>query len=138
MADLTRIVVPGEARSCYPASMKYALCLFLFILAPVLQAGTHALSAEQWAVPRRAEVIIEMPAIKNAILELQKTPQGRLILHYPGGDSGTLWVRELRSWLVSLGVPTAVIEITPGSQNQQMIELEVVKPVASQHGPQSR
>ncbi|HID49327.1 MAG TPA: hypothetical protein EYP40_06925 [Chromatiales bacterium] len=60
---------------------------------------------------------------------LRATPGGRLLLRYPGGDAGTLWMNELRSWLVSLGVPSHRIETVPGSPDTGIIELEVLPPL---------
>ena len=90
---------------------------------------SHILTAEQWAVPRNVESIIQMPALASAMAELQATPGGRLLIRYPGGDAGTLWMTELHSWLVSLGLSSADMERVPGSPNSQVIELEVLLPV---------
>jgi len=98
--------------------------LFGLLLVP---AGI--LTAEQWAVPRNVETIIQMPALASAMAELQATPGGRLLIRYPGGDAGTLWMTELHSWLVSLGLSSADMERVPGSANSQVIELEVLLPV---------
>jgi len=107
--------------------------LFGLLLVPVgmVQAleTSHILTAEQWAVPRNVETIIQMPALAAAMAELQATPGGRLLIRYPGGDAGTLWMNELHSWLVSLGLSTADMERVPGSANSQVIELEVLPSV---------
>ncbi len=107
--------------------------LFALLLLPVslVQAleTSHTLTAEQWAVPRSAEAIIQMPALASAMAELQATPGGHLLIRYPGGDAGTLWMNELHSWLVSLGLSSADMERVPGSSNSQVIELEVIPPV---------
>lgn len=108
--------------------------LFGLLLVPVglVQAleTSHILTAEQWAVPRNVETIIQMPALASAMAELQATPGGRLLIRYPGGDAGTLWMNELHSWLVSLGLSSADMERVPGSANSQVIELEVLPPVS--------
>ena len=104
--------------------------LFSLLLVPVgmVQAleTSHILTAEQWAVPRNVETIIQMPALTSAMAELQATPGGRLLIRYPGGDAGTLWMNELHSWLVSLGLSSTDMERVPGSANSQVIELEVL------------
>lgn len=108
--------------------------LFGLLLVPVgmVQAleTSHILTAEQWAVPRNVETIIQMPALAGAMAELQATPGGRLLIRYPGGDAGTLWMNELHSWLVSLGLSSADMERVPGSANSQVIELEVLPPIS--------
>ena len=111
--------------------MKKLLFGLLLVPAGMVQAldTSHILTAEQWAVPRDVEAIIQMPALASAMAELQATPGGRLLIRYPGGDAGTLWMTELHSWLVSLGLSSADMERVPGSANSQVIELEVLLPV---------
>ena len=108
--------------------------LFGLLLVPVgmVQAleTSHILTAEQWAVPRNVETIIQMPALASAMAELQATPGGRLLIRYPGGDAGTLWMNELHSWLVSLGLSSVDMERVPGSANSQVIELEILPPAS--------
>ena len=108
--------------------------LFGLLLVPVgmVQAleTSHILTADQWAVPRNVETIIQMPALANAMADLQATPGGRLLIRYPGGDAGTLWMNELHSWLVSLGLSSADMERVPGSANSEVIELEVLPPIS--------
>ena len=113
------------------ACMKKLLFGLLLVPAGMVQAleTSHILTAEQWAVPRNVETIIQMPALASAMAELQATPCGRLLIRYPGGDAGTLWMTELHSWLVSLGLSSADMERVPGSANSQVIELEVLPPV---------
>ena len=90
--------------------------------------NSHILTADQWAVPRNVETIIQMPALASAMAELQATPGGRVLIRYPGGDAGTLWMNELHSWLVSLGLSSTDMERVPGSANSQVIELEILPP----------
>ena len=111
--------------------MKKFLFGLLLVPAGMVQAleTSHILTAEQWAVPRNVETIIQMPALASAMAELQATPGGRLLIRYPGGDAGSLWMTELHSWLVSLGLSSADMERVPGSANSQVIELEVLPPI---------
>jgi len=116
--------------------MKKLLFGLLLVPAGMVQAldTSHILTAEQWAVPRNVETIIQMPALASAMAELQASPGGRLLIRYPGGDAGTLWMTELHSWLVSLGLSSADMERVPGSANSQVIELEVLLPVTRSSG----
>jgi hypothetical protein len=125
--------MPGVFKAWYALNhMKQTILVFisLMISLPVLGNTSHIISNEQWSVPRSAEVVIQMPAIRQAVQEMQATPHSHLLIRYPGGDEGTLWLSELRSWLVSLGIPSQLIETTPGSELNQ-IELEVITPLAN-------
>lgn len=109
--------------------MTYCKSLFILLVfintSVVFAESRHIITAEQWAVPRSAEVLINMPAVKNAINNMQVLPGSQLLIRYPGGDEGALWLSELRSWLISLGISSQRIESTPGSEANQ-IELDVI------------
>ncbi len=113
--------------------MKHILVtIALVAIMPVVAASpVHHLTSEQWAVPRSAETIINMPALAAAMNDMRANPGGRLLIRYPGGDAGTLWMNELRSWLASLGIPSSKIETVPGSANGQVIEMEVLPPISN-------
>lgn len=89
----------------------------------------ETLNQAQWNVPRSATTIIAMPPIQNTIRKYQASSGSRIHIRYAGGDEGTLWVNELRSWLVSLGVPSRDIELVPGASNTEQLELRVVNPL---------
>jgi len=90
-------------------------------------SNIHILTSEQWNIPREALSIIEMPAIRAAMHEFQSSKNSKILVKYPGGDVGTLWAHELRSWLVSLGLSEKLIELTPGSVNPNQLEIVVLK-----------
>ncbi len=105
---------------------------YLFILAGLLfttvalAAESYVLKANEWAVPRQATTLLNMPAIHQTMSVLSNNPASYLILKYPGGDEGTLWVNELRSWLIALGLSSRRIETEPGSAISTSITLEVI------------
>lgn len=105
--------------------------LILSGLLVIFSASSYAnsvelLHANEWLVPKKATTLLAMPAIKNSMNKLKGDLQTRLKIKYPGGDEGTLWVNELRSWLVALGLSSKRIELEPGSAISTTIELEVI------------
>lgn len=74
---------------------------------------TMTVSAEQWARPRSAAAIARLPELPGFIAAFDREPGARVIVRYAGGDEGSLWAEELRSWLVVLGIPSAHIELQP-------------------------
>ncbi len=112
------------------------LSLLLLWLPATLQASEKpfVLTWEAWSVPRTAESLIAMPALSRAVSDLRAVPGATLVLRYPGGDAGTLWVNELESWLVALGIPRERLDKTPGSPDPQRLELEVSRPLVPQSG----
>ena len=89
-------------------------------------ADIELLHANEWSVPKQATTLLEMPAIKKSMQKLQQNTHSILKIKYPGGDEGTLWVNELRSWLVALGLSSNRIELVQGSAISTTIELEVL------------
>lgn len=110
--------------------MKAGLILyfvvFIFAAGVYAEVGTYTITAQQWAMPRQDKVLIEFPPLQQAMEKLRSQPGSRLLIRYPGGDEGTLWLNELQSWLVALGVSSKDMELIPGSSRQAVIEMEVV------------
>ncbi len=77
-------------------------------------------------MPRSAAYLLRLPPLAQAVGQLRVHPDARFLIHYPGGDEGTLWVNELQSWLVALGVSSEQMELIPGSSKQTVIEIDVV------------
>jgi len=77
-------------------------------------------------MPRSAAYLLRLPPLAQAVSQLRVHPDAHLLIHYPGGDEGTLWVNELQSWLVALGVSSEQMELIPGSSKQTVIEIDVV------------
>ena len=107
--------------------MKRLVLFSLLVCPSIVLAEMYTLTHEQWSVPRSVEVILDMPPVRTAINEFNQSEQSHLRLHYPGGDMGSLWIHELKSWLVALGVPENRIESIPGTQEKMTVKLEVVQ-----------
>ena len=114
----------------YLSKVKYSLILFAFMM--LVNASVWAntiriftLSADEWARPRSGEVIPVMEPVKLAMSYWESGINGAILLSYPGEDSGELWASELKDWLVSLGVPSDAILMSPGLQAKDEIRLKV-------------
>lgn len=98
----------------------------MFFVTNVFAADTELLHAKEWSVPKQATTLLAMPAISKSMQKLHKYENSFLNIKYPGGDEGTLWASELRSWLIALGLSSKRIELVPGSAVSTTIELEVL------------
>lgn len=118
--------------SLYLMSMILACIGMLSANGPVQseEAPVYILKAGEWNVPRTTTTILQMPALQHTIQAYNNQPKATIQIHYPGGDEGTLWASELRSWLVSLGVASRHIELLPGSRKAGQLELQVIAPPA--------
>lgn len=86
------------------------------------------LTHSDWNVPRTTNAVLAMPALRKTIQAYDKQAGAHIQIHYPGGDEGTLWAAELRSWLVSLGIASHHIDLLPGTRKPGQLELQVVTP----------
>ena len=101
------------------------LAAALAAIPPAGAGGVRQLDLEQWARPRSGAAVAQMPALRATVHEWMAAPAGRVVIRYPGGEEGGLWAQELKSWLISLGVPGAHIELWAGSRSEDSVELEV-------------
>jgi len=97
----------------------------LLLLSSVISADELLwdISAEQWAHPRSGQNLAKMPSLQGALQALNADPASVLIIRYPGGEEGSLWVSELKDWLVSLGLPSSRIKTHAGQSNNETITL---------------
>ncbi len=105
------------------------LLLALLLAVPTALSASSArifeLSADDWARPRSGAVVAGMEPVRLAVSYWESTPRALIMLSYPGEDSGELWAIELRDWMVSLGVPSDAILLTPGLQSSDSLRLRV-------------
>ena len=87
----------------------------------------HVLYAEQWEIVRTGESILSLPALNQIINAWLGDRQKKIEIQYPGGEEGEFWVQELTDWLVSLGIPSDQMVITPGSGADDMINFTLIK-----------
>jgi hypothetical protein len=108
--------------------MCLLLSAILFVGKPVwADEQVFELTSQEWNVPRNEATILAMPALQKLIHAYQQTSDAMVLIKYPGGDEGTLWVSELRAWLISLGIASNTIQTAPGSRDQNTLELHLVE-----------
>lgn len=107
--------------------MRFYLTVFLcFILnSSVLADSRWSLSAEQWARPRSGAGLVVMAPLNQVVDALRERGGSLLVIGHPGGEEGSLWAHELRSWLVALGIPSRRIQLLSGSPEPGALDLRV-------------
>ncbi len=116
---------PGRAKL---RPMRFLLPLLLWSCTALVRAadGPWTLDAEFWAVPRSGETVLAEPTLRAAVDTLMSRGEdSRLVIRYPGGETGQLWAQELRGWLVALGVASARIVTEPGGVRDDQLQLMV-------------
>jgi hypothetical protein len=102
--------------------------LLLGIVSQLSIANTvriYVLSADEWSRPRTGAVIPELTSVRSAVSYWDNTSDSRMVIRYPGEDSGEIWASELRDWLISLGIPSDYMILVSGSQAADEITLHV-------------
>ena len=84
-----------------------------------------SLSADVWARPRAGDVLPNMEPVRLAVAYWETGTDAAILLSYPGEDSGEIWAAELKDWLVSLGIPSDYILLSPGLQAEDEIHILV-------------
>ncbi|MEJ2643419.1 MAG: hypothetical protein P8180_00565 [Gammaproteobacteria bacterium] len=108
------------------------LVLLLCVAASARGADPHyAISIDDWARPHDGRAVVHMQPLAQAVQTLTRVPHAVLVINYPGGEQGSLWAHELRSWLVALGVPSRRLQLAPGSQREDALDIQVVQRGAS-------
>jgi len=103
-------------------SWRIVCCLSILASGSAIAEGLLVTAAD-WARPRTGEALLQHPALVQVMSKLHDGQHVQLV--YPGGDEGSLWVHELQAWLVSLGLSSQRIELLPGSQRLDAIELHI-------------
>lgn len=118
----------GRGRLMLLAMRPHAVLAALLLTATAAQAGEGpwVLDAGFWAAPRSGESLRSEPVVREAVDALMRDGQGsRLLIRYPGGETGQLWAQELRAWLIALGVPSARLRTEPGGVPDDQLRLAV-------------
>ncbi len=86
------------------------------------------ITAEQWARPRSGDSIVKLPGLGALVETVERDAASHLVIRFAGGDEGSLWAEELRSWLVALGLPSARVMLEPGLPQPDRLLLELRPP----------
>lgn len=119
----TMVSMMRIALICLSASLP------LMSLAEVL---SYSLDYETWSRPRDGQTVRELNSVGDAIMRWQSNPKSTIDIRYPGGEAGSLWASELKDWMVSFGVPSERIQLTPGSASPGLIDIDVQRPLTLQ------
>lgn len=123
---MRQIDVNKMLHRCYSVErMVMRLFALLLLALPVpLSAESVTITADQWASPRSGESIIRFERLNKLIEAFDQSPDNQILIRHAEGESGTLWGEELRSWLVSLGIPSGRIVLNAGLGQSDAIIVE--------------
>jgi hypothetical protein len=85
------------------------------------------LRAEQWELSRNGERLLGNGGLADVVNGWSRDHSQKIELQYPGGEEGELWVYQLMDWLVALGIPSTNLVAVPGSGQEDVIRLRVIR-----------
>ena len=104
--------------------IKYTFAVLGFA-AGLSAPAAELLSRAEWPMVRSGGTLLNMPSLQRVVAKLDRTENGRLIIRHPGGDRGSIWAKDLRDWLIALGVGSESIVLEPASGIPDTVVLDV-------------
>jgi hypothetical protein len=89
-------------------------------------AETFQVPPELWDRPRTGQVVLAVPAIRQALTALAASPQAKLALRHPPGAEPAGQAEELRAWLVAHAMEPARIVLQADLPARQALQLDVL------------
>lgn len=112
---------------CSSAMRPPVLVLVLLLLSPPpVWAQSVTISAERWATPRNGQNVAAWSELRELMTAFDRKPGSQLVIRFARGENGSLWAEELRSWLVSLGVPSNRINLRDDLQRRDILRVDTI------------
>ena len=90
-----------------------------------LGATSWELGAAEWARPRSGAALTGMAPLPSVVRAWSESEGRDIAILHAGGEEGELWARELRDWLVALGVPGDHVRLAVGGVGPSRLVLEL-------------
>lgn len=112
-----------------PGARKFALAAVLAAGAalPAWASDTFTIGPELWDRPRSGGIIMEQPAVSQAVNALLARPGASLVIHHAAGQEPLLQAEELRAWLVALAVETGRLILRSDLKAGEPLKIEVAR-----------
>ncbi|MFP4561234.1 MAG: hypothetical protein ACLFRB_01270 [Thiohalorhabdus sp.] len=87
------------------ALMRIGVPATLLLLAALPVRAEVTLEEDGWTAPEGPVAAARHPALNAVLSEYAAASEARVELAHDGESGGTTWAREVRDWLVVLGIP---------------------------------
>lgn len=107
------------------------VCLLLALVLPIVPASvvraeeSWRLDAADWARPRSGSTVVGMAPLPEVVRAWSAADNMDIAILHAGGEEGELRARELRDWLIALGVPGNRIQRLVGGSDPHALQLEL-------------
>lgn len=97
------------------------------LLAASAAAGeTFSVGPELWDRPRSGRIVLEQPAVRQAVNAYLASPAQTLVIHHAPGTDPAVQAEELRNWLIALAIDPARIALAGDLAAGEVLKIEVV------------
>jgi len=83
------------------------------------------ISTSTWGHPKNAKEVLKIRPLASVMRKLINRPQAKLNILYHGDDKGTDWATNIRGWLISLGLKSDRIILSPESYKPDIIVFRI-------------
>lgn len=106
---------------------QFVVLLVLLGASPATVRGETRweLEAADWARPRSGEALVGMAPLPSVVRAWSAADGKDIAIVHAGGEEGELWARELRDWLIALGVPGDRVRLVVGGDGSASLTLEL-------------
>ena len=104
---------------------RLSLVVACTALAHSARGESFQVPAELWDRPRTGQLVLAVPAVREALIALEAAPEAKLTVRHPPGTESAAQAEELRAWLVAHAVEPARIVVRADLQPRQALQLDV-------------
>ena len=80
-----------------------------------------------WPEYANGSAIGSLPGPQEILKQFNETANDRITIHYPGGEAGEKWARQMQQWFVAFGIPSSFVSLTLGSPGADQLLLQLIK-----------
>ena len=85
-----------------------------------------SVGAELWDRPRSGRIVLEHPAVRQAVNAYLASPAQGLVIHHASGTEPLVQAEELGNWLIALAIDPARIALAGDLGAGEVLKIEVV------------
>jgi hypothetical protein len=105
----------------------WAVLLLFCGRAAAIEATEYVISRDQWPEHVHSSNIAALPQLRQVLAKFDESGRYRLVVRYPGGESGADWAQQLVHWFVAYGVPGEFIGRELGSGGPDRLLLLLIE-----------
>ena len=96
-------------------ALRLVLVGMLFTVPASAENWQSTLELSVWQRHAAEGRLLELDSVRQLLRRFQEREGFAVIVRHPGGDLGSAWAAHFRDRLVAYGIPSAYIELLPGS-----------------------